>query len=413
MLPTNLQGIWAEEYSTPWRGDFHSNINLQMNYWPAEVTNLADCHVPLMRFLAGMAKEGAKTAKAYYNAPGWMAYHTQNPWFETAPSFLPASVRPTCGAWLAQHLWTHYQFTQDREFLREFYPLLRGAAEVLRGVLVEDPKTGDLVTVPSSSPENSYAFKDPAGTQGDVVSAWAPLRHADHPRPVRNHRRGGGIPGIDEDFARRLDGAARAAGADQAQRDGRIMEWQEDFEEVETDHRHVRTCGDSIQALKSARTRRSCWQGAQVARPPRRCLDRLVHGVEGEFLGAAPRWRPRRQTALHADRARCGPNLMCLHPPFQIDGNFGGCAAVAEMLVQSQERTPAGEVVIHLLPALPSAWATGRVTGLRARGGFTVDITWQDGQVTAYRIASARSREATVRLNGETKTIQSEKRQAI
>ncbi len=127
-LPTNLQGIWAEEYDTPWRGDFHSNINLQMNYWPVEPANLSDCHLPLLRFIDSVAQEGEKTAKAYFNAPGWMANHTQNPWYDTAPSFLPACIGPTCGAWLAQHIWLHYEFTKDQAFLREFYPILRARA---------------------------------------------------------------------------------------------------------------------------------------------------------------------------------------------------------------------------------------------------------------------------------------------
>ncbi|MCY2925004.1 MAG: glycoside hydrolase family 95 protein, partial [Planctomycetota bacterium] len=151
-LPTNLQGIWAEEYDTPWRGDFHSNINLQMNYWPAEPANLSDCHLPLMRFIQKTAEQGTKTAKAYYNAPGWMANHTQNPWYDTSPSCLPACIGPTCGAWMAQHIWLHYAFTQDKAFLREYYPVLRGACEFLQAVLVEHPKTHELVIVPSNSP---------------------------------------------------------------------------------------------------------------------------------------------------------------------------------------------------------------------------------------------------------------------
>ena len=151
-LPTNLQGIWAEEYDTPWRGDFHSNINLQMNYWPAETANLSDCHLPLLRFIRGVAQEGEKTAKAYFAAPGWMANHTQNPWYETAPSFLPACIGPTCGAWLAQHVWLHYAFTRDQDFLREYYPVLRGASQFMLAVLVEDPQTHQLVVVPSNSP---------------------------------------------------------------------------------------------------------------------------------------------------------------------------------------------------------------------------------------------------------------------
>jgi alpha-L-fucosidase 2 len=157
-FPANLQGIWAEEYSTPWRGDFHSNINLQMNYWPSVTTGLADCQLPLMRFIREVAKEGEKTAKAYYNAPGWMANHTQNVWYETAPSYLSACVGPTCGAWLAEHIWMQFDFTRDTEFLKDHYPLMRGAARFMQAALVEDPKTGKLVTCPSNSPENSFRF---------------------------------------------------------------------------------------------------------------------------------------------------------------------------------------------------------------------------------------------------------------
>ena len=163
-LPTNLQGIWAEEYSTPWRGDFHSNINIQENYWAAEVANLSDCHMPLMRFIKNVAKEGEKSAKAYYNAPGWLAHHTQNPWYDTAPSCLPACSGPVAGFWLVQHIWEHYNYTRDKKFLTEYHPLMRGACEFAQAVLVEDPTTRHLVNVPSNSPENNYFYTAPEGS---------------------------------------------------------------------------------------------------------------------------------------------------------------------------------------------------------------------------------------------------------
>ena len=189
-LPTNLQGIWAEEYSTPWRGDFHSNINLQMNYWPVETANLSDCHLPLLRFIGNVAKQGQNTAKAYYNAPGWMANHTQNAWYDTGPSSLGACVGPTCGAWLAQHIWLHYAFTQDKAFLREYYPILRGAAQFMQAVLVENPKTHELVVVPSNSPENTYAYTDTNGVRrSDLDVHGLHVRPADHPRSAKEHGR--------------------------------------------------------------------------------------------------------------------------------------------------------------------------------------------------------------------------------
>ena len=414
VLPTNLQGIWAEEYHTAWNGDFHSNINLQMNYWPAEITGLSDCHLPLMRFIREVAKEGAKTARAYYNAPGWMANHTQNPWFETAPSFLPACVGPTCGAWLAQHIWLHYDFTRDEAFLREFYPLLRGASEFMLAALVEDPKTGDLVTCPSNSPENAYSFTRKDGTKGQTAYCIGSTFDLQITRDLFvNTAAAARLLGTDADFATRLDAARARLSPTRLNKDGRIMEWQEDFEETEPHHRHVSHLWGLYPGNEISPATPELLAGAKKS------LERRGDASTGWSMA----WKANFWARVHdGDRAakllsmlagRGAGNLMCLHPPFQIDGNFGGAAAVAEMLLQSQERTPAGEVVLHLLPALPRSWADGKVTGLRGRGNFTVDIEWRAGRVTAYRIASARSREATVRLNGETKTIQSEKRQAI
>ena len=238
-LPTNLQGIWAEEYDTPWRGDFHSNINLQMNYWPAEPANLSDCHLPLLRFIQSVAKEGEKTAKAYFNAPGWMANHTQNPWYDTAPSFLPACIGPTCGAWLAQHVWLHYEFTQDKAFLREYYPILRGASQFMQAVLVEDPKTHQLVVVPSNSPENSYAYTDRDGKrQTTALCIGATFDQQITRDLLKNTAAAARILGIDEEFAKSLDATRAKLAPTRVNADGRIMEWQEDFEETEVHHRH-------------------------------------------------------------------------------------------------------------------------------------------------------------------------------
>ena len=394
-LPTNLQGIWADEYSTEWRGDFHTNINLQMNYWPAEVTNLGDCHQPLFRFLEGMAAEGARTARAYYDAPGWVAYHTQNPWFETAPSFLPASAGPTCGAWIVQHLWTHYEFGGDREFLKRAYPLLRGAAEFCDAVLVEDPRTKALVTAPSSSPENSYAFRDPAGRR---KVAWLCAGSTYDMQIIRGLFQAASAAarelGVDAEFARRLDERAARLAPTRLNAAGRIMEWQEDYEETDVHHRHSSHLWGLYPGTEISSATPELLEGA------RRSLDRRGDASTGWSMA----WKANFWARLNdGDRAaklvamligRGAPNLFCLHPPFQIDGNFGGTAAVAEMLVQSHD----GRVT--LLPALPAAWKDGKVRGLRARGGLSVDFEWRDGQVTDFKLHAAEAREVEVKVNG-------------
>ena len=402
-LPSNLQGIWADEYDTPWRGDFHTNINLQMNYWPAEVANLSDCHAPLFQFLKGMAKEGAKTAKAYYDAPGWMANHTQNPWFETAPSHLPSCTGPTCGAWLVQHLWTHYQFTNDKDFLREFYPILRGAAEFCVAVLVEDPKSHLWVVAPSNSPENAYVYTDPAGNKQSTALCVGSTYDMQIIRGLfLSTAEAARILGQDTEFADKLDATRARLAPTRINAAGRIMEWQEDFEETEVHHRHSSHLWGLFPGTEINPTTPELYRGARAS------LERRGDDSTGWSMAWKANFWARLGDGDRADKllsmliGHGSGNLMCMHPPFQIDGNFGGCAAVAEMLVQSH----AGEIA--LLPALPASWATGTVKGLRARGGFTVDIKWKDGKVTNYRISAKDAHSVKVRVNNEVKTVKAE-----
>jgi alpha-L-fucosidase 2 len=408
-LPTNLQGIWAEEYDTPWRGDFHSNINLQMNYWPVEAANLSDCHMPLLRFIQSVATEGQKTAKAYFNAPGWMANHTQNPWYDTAPSFLPACIGPTCGAWLAQHIWLHYAFTRDKEFLREYYPVLRGASQFMQAVLVENPKTHALVVVPSNSPENSYAYTDRNGNrQTTALCIGSTFDQQITSDLLKNTAAAARILGIDEEFARSLDATRARLAPTRVNADGRIMEWQEDFEETEINHRHCSHLWGLCPGSEINPSTPELYRGA------RRSLERRGDASTGWSMAWKSNFWARLHDGDRADKllsmliARGAPNLFCLHAPFQIDGNFGGCAAVAEMLLQSQETTADGQPVLELLPALPTGWHTGKVRGLRARGGFTVDIEWKDRKITNYRISTDEPREVKVRVDGETKAVRAQ-----
>jgi alpha-L-fucosidase 2 len=416
-LPTNLQGIWAEEYDTPWRGDFHSNINLQMNYWPVEPGNLSDCHLPLLRFMQQVAVEGQKTAKAYFNAPGWMANHTQNPWYDTAPSFLPACIGPTCGAWLAQHIWLHYAYTLDQAFLREYYPVLREASKFMQAVLVENPKTHELVVVPSNSPENSYAYRDPEGKRRTTALCIGSTFDQQITRELlKNTAAAARILGRDEELARGLEATRAKLAPTRINTDGRIMEWQEDFEETEITHRHCSHLWGLCPGSEINPSTPELYRGARLS------LERRGDASTGWSMA----WKANFWARLHeGDRAekllsmligRGAPNLFCLHAPFQIDGNFGGCAAVAEMLMQSRLRDFENSTLkseIELLPALPKSWHTGTARGLCAQGGFEVDMSWKEGKLISATVRSTGGQLGLLRYGQATREINLSKGQSM
>ena len=401
-LPANLQGLWAEEIQTPWNADWHLDINVQMNYWPAELANLSDCHQPMLALIESLQKPGARTAKAYYNADGWVAHVITNCWGFTAPGEVASWGSTTSGsAWLCEHPWEHYAYTGDREYLKWAYPILKGSARFYLDMLIEEPNHGWLVTAPSNSPENSFRMKN-----GTVAhTCMGPTVDMQLLRELfGNCIRAAEILGKDEPFLRELGTARARLAPNQVSPDGRLQEWLEPYEEPEPKHRHVSHMYglypyDELTSLHSP----------VLADAAKKSLER--RGYEGD-VGWSNAWKVCLWARLlDADQAfgylrrlighNGFPNLFNACWPgkvFQIEGNFGGAAGIAEMLLQSH-----GEQ-IQLLPVLPGAWPHGRVTGLRARGGYEVDIAWKEGKLTAATLKSLLGNPATIRY-GE-KTIQ-------
>ena len=426
-LPANLQGIWAEEIQTPWNGDWHLDINVQMNYWPAQIVNLSELQEPLNKLIESLVAPGRQTAQAYYNARGWVAHVITNPWGFTAPGEDAVWGATVSGsAWLCEHLWEQYAFTMDRDYLGWAYPILKESVLFYLDNLIAEPTHNWLVTGPSNSPENRFQLSD--GTVAHVC--LGPTIDMQLLRELfGNTARAAQILGVDAELRLELLEKRARLAPNQIGPDGRLQEWLEPYSEPEPTHRHTSPMY-GLHPASEITPRRT----PELAAACRKFLD--ARGDQG--TGWALAWRMNLWARLgDGDRAYqlftlllrpthdsnfnmangggSYANLLDAHPPFQIDGNFGGCAAIAEMLLQSHEQTAEGRgqqaerYIIHLLPALPSAWPSGRVTGLRARGNVTVDLEWKAGRVTRYRLTSPTLEPVAVQVNGAVTSVTPER----
>ena len=406
--PLNLQGIWNDQIIPPWASAYTTNINAEMNYWPAEVANLAECHEPYFRMIRELAANGQRSAEEMFGNRGWVAHHNTSIWRGAQPVDNDAlfSFWPVAQGWLTRDLWEHYAFGRDETFLRETaYPLMKGAALFFLDWLVED-EAGWLITPTGTSPENRFLYgKRESSGQAPAPTMDMAIIRENFTYCIEAAR----ILGVDEELSTELAEKLPKLFPYQIGARGQLQEWYKDFKESEPQHRHISHLyglhpGDQITP-----------ETPELFAAARKTLELRGDEATGWSMGWKINFWARMRDGDHAHKlmanlltpARTAPNLFCLHPPFQIDGNFGGTAGIAEMLLQSHS----GE--IHLLPALPEAWPKGAVTGLRARGGLTVDLTWAEGVLQKATLTATVPGKHRIRYGGHETSVTLEEGESI
>jgi alpha-L-fucosidase 2 len=406
--PPTLQGIWNDKMLAPWDSKYTININTEMNYWPAEVTNLSELHDPLFKMLKDLSVTGQETAKLMYGAKGWVTHHNTDLWRITGPVDRPyAGLWPMGGNWLSQHLWDHYMFTGDQQFLKEYYPVLKGASEFYLDVLQEEPTHKWLVVSPSNSPENTYVpgkrVSIAAGTTMDNQLLFDLFTKTSKAAEILN---------LDVDFRGLLKTALSRLAPMQIGKHSQLQEWMHDSDRPDDKHRHVshlyglypsnqispsRT-PELFDAARTSLTYRgdpaTGWSMGWKVNLWARFLDgnhayKLITD-QLKLVGG-------RVEGVNTSGGGTYPNMFDAHPPFQIDGNFGCTAGIAEMLLQSHDGA------LYLLPALPDNWPAGEITGLVARGGFVVDMAWENKSITKLKITSKLGGNCRLRINTDMK----------
>ena len=400
-LPITLQGLWNKDYLPPWDSKYTININAEMNYWPAESCNLSECHTPLFDHLERMLPNGQRTAEVMYGCSGFVAHHNTDIWGDTAVQDIwePASYWVMGAAWLCTHQWTHYIYTGDKEFLKRAYPVMREAAKFFLDFLVE--KDGKLLTCPSVSPENTYIL--PNGQRG-CLTAGATMDNQILRDLMTQCIRSAEILGIDEPLAEEFAKVIEKLPENQIGKHGQLMEWAEDYEEAEPGHRHIshlyglhpshQITPDGTPELSKAAEitlqRRLANGGGHTGWSRAWIINMYARLFKGEEAY---------ENLVQLFKKSTLPNLFDNHPPFQIDGNFGAIAGMVEMLVQSsEERT-------LLLPALPSAWKNGKVSGLKIVGGAELSIEWKDGTLVNCTVTACRPIDTILVYKGEKRNV--------